>query len=653
MPLKRRHAGGLHRVLGTPALFSTAYGNVGSSIYYALGLVTVYALGLTPVVFFVSGAIFFFTAVTYAEATARFPEAGGSSSFTRHAFNEAVSFFAGWAQMLNYTATIAISAIFVPHYLNKFDPSLNLIGHPNDIIGGAVVVALLATLNIVGIKEAAGLNIFLALADLATQGLLVLIGLVVVFSPHVLVSNVHLGTVPTWSRFVVAIPVAMVAYTGIETVSNMAEEAIDPPRHVPRAIMYVVLAVFAIYAFLPSVALSALPVQPATHQEVLDSRPSAIYQCPQQVHLGQPTTPLACRYAGDPVAGLVQAMPGIPDVVREGMGYYVAILAATILIIATNAGIIGVSRLTYSMGQHRQLPEFLRRVHPRFNTPYVGIAIYSVIAVLLMVPKGAITFLGNLYAFGAMLSFSLAHLAVIWMRRKLPVDDMPWRGPLSFRMGGYDVPMFAVLGAAGTLTSFAVLIVLNRQVAAVGTAWLVFGMVLYVVYRSSQHLPLTRTVIAPVSAFGPAVEVAYRSILVPITVHRVSDEMIATALRLAAESGSSVVALYPIQVPLDRSLSDPAGAADEEAERQLREAAALGRDYGVPVITRIVRTRNIGQAIVDEAARRRSEIIVMGAVDRQRAGERMFGRVIDYVLRNAPCRVMVGTAPQQVAVPTG
>src|SRR2546426_573392 len=109
---------GLRRVLGTAALFSTAYGNVGSSIYYALGLVAAYALGLTPVAFFISGVIFFCTAVTYSEATARFPEAGGSSSFTRHAFNEAVSFFAGWAQMLNYVVTIAISALFVPHYLS-------------------------------------------------------------------------------------------------------------------------------------------------------------------------------------------------------------------------------------------------------------------------------------------------------------------------------------------------------------------------------------------------------------------------------------------------------------------------------------------------------------------------------------------------------
>src|SRR5919205_138520 len=256
MPVKRRQAGGLHRVLGTAALFSTAYGNVGSSIYYALGLVTVYALGLTPVAFVISGAIFFFTAVTYAEATARFPEAGGSSSFTRHAFNEAVSFFAGWAQMLNYTVTIAISAIFVPHYLAIFGGGNTLRTHPVDII--------------VGVKEAAGLNIFLALADLGTQALLVVIGLFVVFSPDTLQSNVQLGVTASWTDFIISIPVAMVAYTGIETISNMAEEAIDPPRHVPRSIMYVVVAVFAIYAFLPSVALSALPVGPANQRQVND-----------------------------------------------------------------------------------------------------------------------------------------------------------------------------------------------------------------------------------------------------------------------------------------------------------------------------------------------------------------------------------------------
>ncbi len=642
MPVKRRHAGGLHRVLGTAALFSTAYGNVGSSIYYALGLVTVYALGLTPVAFVISGAIFFCTAVTYAEATARFPEAGGSSSFTRHAFNEAVSFFAGWAQMLNYTVTIAISAIFVPHYLAIFGGGDTLKTHPWDIAGGAIVVALLVVLNIIGVKEAAGLNIFLALADLGTQALLVVIGLFIVFSPHVLEANVHLGIAPTWSNFIISIPVAMVAYTGIETISNMAEEAIDPPRHVPRSIMYVVLAVFAIYAFLPSVALSALPVKPATQQQVVDTR---TFDCTDKnLKIGQPTSDLACRNANDPVEGLVLHL-GLPKTAERGLGYYVAILAASILVIATNAGIIGVSRLTYSMGQHRQLPEVLRRVHPRFHTPYVAILLYSALAVGLML--GNLAFLGNIYAFGAMLSFTLAHASVLWMRRKFASEDMPWRGPLSFRVGSYDVPAFAIVGGLGTLASWIVTIVLHfsDRVAPVGLAWMSIGLIVYVVYRRLQGLPLTETVVASRLSLGPALEVEYRSILMPISSDRVDDEMMATALKLAAESGTSLVVMYPIEVPLAQPLSAPMESETAEAERQLREAAALGREYGVNVITRIVRARNVGEAIVDEAQRRGSEIIVLGARDRKRAGERLFGSRVDYVLRNARCRVMVGAMP--------
>src|SRR5947209_14938918 len=250
---------GLRRVLGTSALFSTAYGNVGSSIYYALGLVASYALGLTPIVFVITGVIFYLTAATYAEATAMFPEAGGSSSFARHAFNELWSFFAAWAQMLNYTITIAISAFFVPHYLGGLYSSA-LQHSPGDVLFGVAVVALLSLINVIGVREAAGLNIVLAVTDLATQLLLVIVGIALVLSPDVLVNNVHLGIAPTWKSFLVAIPIGMIAYTGIETISNMAEEARDQTRTIPRAIGALVLAVFAIYAARPLVALSALPV---------------------------------------------------------------------------------------------------------------------------------------------------------------------------------------------------------------------------------------------------------------------------------------------------------------------------------------------------------------------------------------------------------
>src|SRR6266516_1692618 len=254
----RRRQQTLERVLGTPALFATAYGNVGSSIYYALGLVAGIALGLTPLVFVISGLIFAATAATYAEGTVRFPEAGGSSSFARHAFDELVSFGAAWAQMLNYVITIAISAFFVPHYLSIFWGPLK--DNPWDIVGGSIVIVVLVLLNVVGIQESARLNIFLALIDFGTQLLLVLLGFVLVFNAHTLVDNVHWGVAPTWSDFLLSIPVAMIAYTGIETVSNLAEEARDPVRSIPRAISWVAIAVFAIYFTLPFIALSAMPV---------------------------------------------------------------------------------------------------------------------------------------------------------------------------------------------------------------------------------------------------------------------------------------------------------------------------------------------------------------------------------------------------------
>src|SRR3954468_10062883 len=310
MPRRRRQQG-LERVLGTPALFATAYGNVGSSIYYALGLVAGIALGLTPLVFVVSGLIFAATAATYAEGTVRFPEAGGSSSFARHAFDELVSFAAAWAQMLNYVITIAISAFFVPHYLSIFWSPLR--DNPWDIVGGAIVIVLLVALNIVGIREAAKLNVLLAVIDFATQVLLVLAGFVLVFSPHILKENVHFGIAPTWGNFFLAIPVGMIAYTGIETVSNLAEEARDPVRSIPASIRLVAIAVFVIYFTLPAIALSALPVHqtsPGHYETLLGVNPPE-------------------GFANDPVLGLVENL-GISGTLLSVLKLYVGVLAGTI-----------------------------------------------------------------------------------------------------------------------------------------------------------------------------------------------------------------------------------------------------------------------------------------------------------------------------------
>src|SRR5436190_2580160 len=400
---RRRRQQRLERVLGTPALFSTAYGNVGSSIYYALGVTAVFALGLTPLVFVIAGIIFAATAATYAEGTVRYPEAGGSASFARHAFNELASFGSAWAQMLNYIITIAISAFFVPHYLSIFWTPLRT--SPWDVVGGAIVVVLLVALNIVGIQEAAALNVLLAVVDFATQLLLVGLGFVLIFSPHIVFSaNLHWGVAPTWSSFFLAIPIAMIAYTGIETVSNLAEEARDPPRDIPRSIRWVAGAVFAIYFTLPLIALSALPV----HR--VDGGYATL--------LGeQPKSAGGGGFANDPVLGVVEHL-GLHGTVLSAAKVYVGILAATILFIATNAGVIGASRITYAMAGYRQIPEVFRRLHPRFKTPWLSLLVFGGIISIAVLLPGKTTFLGNMYAVGAMLSLTIAHASIIALRVK-------------------------------------------------------------------------------------------------------------------------------------------------------------------------------------------------------------------------------------------
>jgi APA family basic amino acid/polyamine antiporter len=606
-------------VLGTPALFATAYGNVGSSIYYALGVTAAIALGLTPLVFVVSGVIFACTAATYAEGTVNFPEAGGSSSFARHAFNELVSFVAAWAQMLNYIITVAISAFFVPHYLSIFWAPLKT--NPWDIIGGIIVVVVLVGINIVGIKEAAALNVVLAVIDFATQLLLVILGFILVFDVHVLKANVHWGVAPTWSNFALAIPVAMIAYTGIETVSNLAEEARDPRRTIPGSIRLVATAVFAIYFTLPLVALSALPVYQDVHGNYVTK-------------LGLPPPE---GFENDPVLGIVENL-GLHGFVLSAAKIYVGVLAATILFIATNAGVIGASRITYAMASHRQLPERFRRLHPRFKTPWLSLLVFAGGCSILFMLPGNVDFIGRMYAFGAMLSFTIAHAAVIQMRRKPPAVEIPYRIRPSVKIRGVSWPVFAVVGGIGTGLAWLVVIDQDAATRYAGLGWIAAGLVFYAVYRHRLGIPMRETVVAPLH-FGPAAALEYTTILVPIVSGPEAHEAIDLAARLAAERGATIVALRVVVVPLDRPLEAEMHAEEAEADRLLDDARMVASSYGVRTIDRMVRARNAGRAIVDEAARRQSEIVVLGAPRlRHRA---IFGKTVDYVLKNAPCRVMV------------
>jgi basic amino acid/polyamine antiporter, APA family len=613
-------------VHGVGALFSAAYGNVGSSIYYALGVTAAFALGLTPVAFVIAGLIFMATAATYAEATVMYPEAGGSSSFARHAFNELISFFAAWGQMLNYIITVAISAFFVPHYLAVFWPWLG--NSPGDIVGGIAVVVFLAALNVKGTQESTRLNLILAVADLCTQAILVVIGMILVFSPSVLVDNVHLGVAPTWGDFFLGIAVGMIAYTGIETISNMSEEAKDASKTIPKGVGLTVAAVLGLYALLPLIALSAMPVHHVA---------------------GHYTTDLGTKYADDPVLGIVQNL-GLSSGLTNILRYYVGVLAAVILLIATNAGLIGVSRLTFSMGHYRQLPERLRQVHPKYRTPYVAILVFSGIAILTLIP-GETKLLATLYSFGAMLSFTIAHIAVIRLRQKYPDKERDWKPPGSVRVFGFSVPLTAVFGGLGTFAAWLVVLALNPRTLAIGAGWMALGITIYLLYRRHMGLSPTQThkVLLP-EPLGVE-EVEYNSILVAFEDDQpFSEETMATVAKLASKRRRAIhviaVVTVPSHLPLDASLGEEEGAAQSKIE----QAKLIG---GLRVSGHIhrVRPNQAGHSIAEEARELKAAALVMGL--RYRDGAPLYGKTLQTVLAERPCRVIVVGEPEKAREAAG
>jgi APA family basic amino acid/polyamine antiporter len=464
----------------------------------------------------------------------------------------------------------------------------------------------------------------LAVTDLATQLLLVIVGIVLVLSPHVLIDNVHLGVAPTWKSFLVAIPVGMIAYTGIETISNMAEEARDETRTVPRAIKAVVLAVFAIYAALPMVALSALPVHKGADGEY-------------STLLG--TAEDKGGFAGDPVLGIVKHLH--LGALQSAGEIYVGLLAATILFIAANAGIIGASRLVYSMGLHRQVPDRLSRLHPRYSTPWIGILLFGGVACLTIVP-GQAEFLGNMYAFGAMLSFTVAHLSVIRLRVKEPERPRPYRGPGTLRVGGRELPLFALLGILGTGLAFVVVTALHLAVAVAGVFWLALGMALYVLYRKRHGLDLrTTTRVARPERPPDFSEFEYRTALVPIFGKDISASVLSHAAKLIGDDGV-LYAIYVLPVPSQLSLD--AGLEREEAHgRSVLESARIkARRSGIKIHTALIRTRNPGATLVEEAQRVGADVIYWSTIHAS-TGEQRIGPTATYLLAKRPCRVIIET----------
>ncbi|MCD6309589.1 MAG: APC family permease [Candidatus Eremiobacteraeota bacterium] len=461
-----RHARTLRRALGVPGLFSMIYANVGSSIYYALGVTALYALGATPIVFFLAGIFFIFTALSYVEGTAAIPEAGGASSFARHGFNEFWSFFAGWAQILGYIVTISISAYTAVGYVGFFFPALeNRFYH---VALTAFIILALMVLNVRGVRESSNFNVGITMFDLGTQIVLVILGIFFLLNIKTLVSQVQWGVAPTWNQFIFSISIVMIAFTGIETTSNMAEEARDATRSIPRAIFWCVAFVLILFVGISSISLSAMPVK------FVD---------------GHWTTDLATKWINDPVAGIAASLP----IASKFVSFWVALLATTILIIATNAAIMGISRLTYSMGHYQQLPPILSRVHKKFRTPHVAIIVFCILGILLIIPAD-IPKLADAYSFGAMLSYTIANLSILALRIRDPKMKRPYKISLNIKIKGRELPITSILGVITTFTVWIIVAVTHYYGRLIGIPFMIFGILLYLWYRKSRGLPIFETV---------------------------------------------------------------------------------------------------------------------------------------------------------------
>jgi basic amino acid/polyamine antiporter, APA family len=462
----------LPRTLGAPALFAACYGNVGSSIYYALGVTAAFALGLTPLALILAGGIFVTTALNYAEGTAAIPHAGGSSSFARRAFNAPIGFLVGWIQLLNYTATVSISAYFAIGYLAAFGNYVPVFKHLTEVswhAGAALALTgLLIVVNIIGIQESSFINFAFSLLDLATQLVLVLLGVFLLLNINTVIHNVHWGVAPTWGKFLASISIAMVSYTGIETISNMSEEAKNPGRTVPRATWAVIAAVLFVSAFLPTIGMSVFPVHPDGH--------------------GGYITDLATTWKGDPVAGIVTFFR--PEWLAFWAGVWVAVLAFTILVIATNAGLIGISRLSYSLASSDLFPGAFARLHPKYRTPFISIVVFGVAAALLILP-GRIDLMASVYALAATFAFAIAHLAVMRLRFVEPKLHRPFRMPFNVPFGRSTIPVLSVIGAIAIGSVFTQLLFENVDSSTfIYMGWLVIGVITFAAYRRHRRLPL-------------------------------------------------------------------------------------------------------------------------------------------------------------------
>ena len=618
---------GLERVLETPSLAAVAYGEIASSLFFALGVVALQALGFTPWVLLLVGALFLVVALSYAEGTAALPETGGAATFVRRAFNDQLGFLTGWALLLDYVIVIALASLFVPHYLGNAIGWDAITHSPTDLFLGIVVIVVMAAVRFVRRPSLYRLAIAIAALAVVGQVLLIVLGFPILFSADNLSKGTDLGTAPTWSAIAFAIPVAMLAFTGLETVANLAAETREPGRTLPRSLFVGIGGAVLISFLIGLVALSAYPADPETA--------------------------LGTTWLRAPLVGLADAFNGhLPAMFVDALRVFIGLTGAMILIAVVTTSFSGAGRLAYSLGKRDMLPRALGRLSGRtLISPAAILSTAAVSTGVLLIARAAndpVRFLASLYSFGVLIAFTAAQVAVIRLRFTEPDLERPYRVPGNITIRGTSVPVAALVGAPLTFAIWLAALLTHDAARIAGPVWLAIGGVLFIASRLTARERVLGRVTPAIGDLVPDREGAYEKILVPMKIGLIGEEVLGTALRLAEEQRCSVLAIHVIRVPMENSFDAPMIDAEEQAEASLAEAKLLAADAHVPIEVELVRARSIGSAIVDAASSDAVDLIVLGSAPRWRRQSRFFSPTVDYVLRKAPCEVMVIAYPQGV-----
>lgn len=600
------------RVLNLGDLFAIGYGDLGSSIYYALGITALYALGATPIALGLAGIVFVCTALTYAEMSSIYHDSGGSASFARHAFNDLISFFAGWGLMLDYIVTIAISAFAVIPYLAYFYPSLKQ--DSVEVGFGIGIIFVLFFINVRGVKQSTRMSLVLTVFTILTQITIILIGLFFLLNlpqiiDHLRINVPKMDWSPTWPQFWKGTAMAMVAYTGIESIAQLGAEAKKPAHTVPRAIMMTMFVLVLMYLGISVAALSAIS--------------------PQE---------LSTTYLEDPVAGIVAHLP----FGKKMLGPWLGILAALLLFVSANAGLVGASRLSFKMGEYYQLPRFFYKIHEKHKTPYISLLFFAALAsFLILASQGELTFLADLYNFGAMFAFFFAHLSLIVIRIKKPEMKRPFRirGNLSFR--GKEVPITAIIGCLATFSVWVLTVITKPAGRYLGLAWMIVGAAMYLYYRKRHQIPATGQLSIESVAVPHYENLKITKILLPIR-GGTQTETIQIACEFAERHGAKLIAVHVVEVPYSLPLDAPLLERAYLAEIMLKRASAIAREFNISLEMNTIRARSTVDAILEVLREDSYDLLIIGAMKGSHdPATKGLGSTTEKIIKEAPCRVWV------------